>query len=152
MCKEAARIQVERRVSRYDWRMEHSSGRPRKPTLDEILTLQLEITQWTGGEAGVMDFGKLETVLDDFEVSGGDTVLKQAAHLLRGLALNRCFRDANKRVAFAAAVVMLRDSGYRLSVSDREAERYILDGVIRGGATEADVAEWLGAHLVGSAA
>jgi death-on-curing protein len=76
------------------------------------------------------------------------SISEQAAALLQSLAGNHAFLDGNKRVAFAAAAVFLRMNGYKLAVDADEAERFLIDGVIKGRAELGVISAWLERFLV----
>jgi len=71
-----------------------------------------------------------------------------AGYLLVYLAMNHCFTDGNKRVAWSAALSVLLGHGLTIEATADEAEQLMLD-VIKG--TIADgmgVANWLAERLI----
>ena len=76
------------------------------------------------------------------------SISEQAAAMLHSLAGNHAFIDGNKRVAFAATAVFLRMNGYALMVDAGEAERFLIDDVIKGRAEVAVITDWLERFLV----
>jgi death-on-curing family protein len=121
-------------------------GWPGFPTLDEACELQLELVQWLGGEAGVNEFDKLDTVLSMVGQGHYQDLTLQAADLLRSIARNRCFYDANKRMSLALVSRFLSRNGRELRVGDREAARFVAQDVIQKEANLQEIAEWIQAH------
>ncbi len=63
--------------------------------------------------------------------------------MLQSLALNHCFIDGNKRVAFALTAIFLRMNGWNLIVNAEEGENFLIDRVIQGKAGLEEIAPWL---------
>ncbi len=80
---------------------------------------------------GVRDLGLLESALARPRSGYYASISEQAAALLQSLAGNHAFVDGNKRGAFAATAVFLRMNGYKLVVDADEAERFLIEDVIK---------------------
>ena len=113
------------------------------PTLEEALHLHQRLIERFGGTAGVRDLGLLASALARPSSGYYMSLSEQAAALLQSLALNHCFLDGNKRMAFALAGVFLRLNGVRLVVEPAEGERFLVQEVIVGKADLAAIAAWL---------
>lgn len=113
------------------------------PTLDEALHLHRRLIERFGGTPGVRDLGLLASALARPRSGYYVSLSEQAAALLQSLALNHCFLDGNKRMAFALAGVFLRLNGVRLVVDPVEGEHFLVQEVIVGKAEVGQIAAWL---------
>ncbi|MGE0710476.1 MAG: type II toxin-antitoxin system death-on-curing family toxin [Planctomycetota bacterium] len=120
---------------------------PLYPTLEEALHLHSRLVERFGGEFGVRDLGLLESALARPRSGYYDSIAGQAAALLQSLALNHCFVDGNKRMAFALAAVFLRMNGWRIRVDPDEGERFLVEAVIVGKAELGVITAWLERRL-----
>lgn len=125
-----------------------ASKRTFYPTLEEALRLHALLIEKFGGASGVRDPGLLESALVRPRSGYYKSLLEQAAALLHSLINNHCFVDGNKRMAFALAAVFLRLNGSILRVNAADAERFIVGRVIGKKAEVAEIAEWMGKHVV----
>lgn len=112
-------------------------------TLEEAVDLHRQLIERFGGAVGVRDLGLLESALARPRSGYYSSISEQAAAMLQSLAGNHAFMDGNKRVAFAATAVFLRMNGYKLAVDADEAERFLIDDVIKGHAEVAAIRDWL---------
>lgn len=96
-----------------------------------------------GGQGGVRDMGLLESALARPRSGYYESLSEQAAAMLQSLALNHCFVDGNKRVAFALTAIFLRMNGWRLTVSADEGEDFLIACVIQGKVELRQIAAWL---------
>jgi death on curing protein len=117
------------------------------PTLEEALELHRVLLERFGGSTGVRDLGALESALFRPQTGHYDALAVQAAALMQSLAMNHPFVDGNKRVAFALTAIFLRLNGFRLVASANDAERFVINDLIRKHATLEQVAAWLTAHM-----
>jgi death on curing protein len=104
-----------------------------------------------GGLAGIRDEGLLDSALARPEMllndEPGTGVHRLAAWYAVGLARNHPYVDGNKRTAFLAAYVFLRDNGWRLTASQPALVVAML-GVASGTLDEMAFAAWLEANTV----
>ena len=112
-------------------------------TLEEAVDLHRQLIDQFGGAVGVRDLGLLESALARPRAGYYSSISEQAAALLQSLAGNHSFVDGNKRIAFAATAVFLRMNGYKLAVDADEAERFLIDDVIKGRAEVTVISDWL---------
>jgi death on curing protein len=117
-------------------------------TLEETLDLHRQLIERFGGAPGVRDLGLLESALARPRSGYYSSISEQAGALMQSLAGNHAFVDGNKRVAFAATAVFLRMNGCKLEVDPDEAERFLIDDVIKGRAEVAVISDWLERFLV----
>ena len=102
-----------------------------------------------GGESGIRDEGLLESalarprMLAHYEPGAG--VHRLAACYAVGLAKNHPFIDGNKRTAFLAAYVFLRDNGWRITAPQTSVVIQTV-GIASGAVTEEQFAAWLEAN------
>ena len=99
-----------------------------------------------GGRPGLRDEGLLDSalarprMLAHYESATG--VPRLAACHAVAIAKNHPFVDGNKRTAFLAAYVFLRDNGWRFKATQSEVVVQML-GVASGSVTEEQLAGWL---------
>lgn len=117
------------------------------PTLEEALFLHQRLLEAFGGAAGVRDPGLLESALARPRSGYYSSLAEQAAALMQSLAMNHCFIDGNKRVAFALTDVFLRLNGHCLAVKADPAERFLIRSVIEAKAELAVISDWIGQHM-----
>jgi len=84
-------------------------------TVADVLGMHTVLMQRYGGALGVRDPGALESALFRPQTGYYNDIVAEAAALLESLAINHPFVDGNKRIAFAAADVLLRINGWRLA-------------------------------------
>jgi death-on-curing protein len=121
-------------------------------TLNEVLVLYRRIIEETGGTAGILDLGMLESALAQPRQTFGGTELyptpvEKATALGFSLIKNHPFVDGNKRVGHAAMEVFLVLNGYEIKAPVDEQERVILD-VAAGEMSREAFTEWLADHAV----
>lgn len=117
------------------------------PTLDEALYLHQRLLEVFGGGPGVRDLGLLESALARPRSGYYQSLATQAAALMQSLALNHCFVDGNKRMAFALTDVFLRLNGYTLKVKPAPAESFLIKAIIQKKADVDAIAAWLERHM-----
>lgn len=83
-------------------------------TVADVLGMHTVLMNRFGGALGLRDPGALEAALFRPQTGYYGDIVEQAAALMESLAINHPFVDGNKRVAFAAADVFLRISGWRI--------------------------------------
>ncbi len=117
------------------------------PTLQETLHLHRLLIERHGGTLGVRDLGLIESALYRPQSGYYETLAEQGAALLQSFTMNHGFVDGNKRIAFALTAVFLRLNGYRLVVAAPNAEHFMLEQLIAGGADLPTIASWLGERM-----
>ncbi|MFY7852954.1 MAG: type II toxin-antitoxin system death-on-curing family toxin [Brevundimonas sp.] len=103
-----------------------------------------------GGPSGIRDKGAVESALarpKNLAAYGDPDVAALAAAYCYGIARNHGFVDGNKRTAWIAARLFLRDNDRRLSFDKLEAVKLVED-VAAGRLTEDDLAAWLRSRLL----
>lgn len=78
-----------------------------------------------------------------------EDVATLAAVLFTSISKNHIFHNANKRTAFAAAIVFLRMNGYRFSPPLDEALE-VARGVVENDYCRLEVAQWIADHTEAS--
>lgn len=117
------------------------------PTLEECLSLDGELIKRFGGQGGVRDPGMLESALARPRSGYYGSLSEQAAALLQSLARNHAFTDGNKRMAFAVTAIFLRMNGFRLPVSAKEGEDFLVGRVIEAKADLGEITAWVEKHM-----
>ena len=102
-----------------------------------------------GGAEGIRDQGAVESALArpaNLAAYGEPDVADLAASLAFGLASNHGFVDGNKRTAWVAARLLLRDNGWDVRFDPADAVRS-MEKLAAGSMTESDLAAWFRARL-----
>lgn len=103
-----------------------------------------------GGPSGIRDKGAVESALarpKNLAAYGDPDAAALAAAYCYGIARNHGFVDGNKRTAWIAARLFLRDNDHQLSFDKLEAVKLVED-VAAGRLTEDDLAAWLRSRLL----
>jgi death-on-curing protein len=88
-------------------------------SLSEALYVQELLLQRHGGAAGIREPGLLEAALNRPQMGYYGDLIEEAAALFESLAINHCFIDGNKRVAFGVTDIFLRINGYKIADSSK---------------------------------
>lgn len=83
---------------------------------------------YSGGEKGIAHLGNLENTISrvQYSVYGIEhDIFTKSAILLHGINCGHCFTDGNKRTAYMATWLFLRDNGYKLRPNIDEAEELL---------------------------
>lgn len=118
----------------------------------QIMTLQQQLIEQTGGTPGVRDEGLLESALNAPFQGFGDTEVypslqQKAARLGYGLVKNHPFVDGNKRIGAHAMLVFLALNGIVLQYTQQELSDVILQ-VAAGEKEYDDLLDWLLSHQI----
>ena len=122
----------------------------KKLTKEQILLLQQDLIEQTGGTAGLRDEGLLESALfTPFQSFDGNKMFpslqQKAARLGFGLIQNHPFVDGNKRIGAHAMLVFLSLNGVELVYTQQELSGMILD-VAAGKQSFEDMVVWIQQH------
>ncbi len=113
-------------------------------TKEDLFKIHSEMIERFGGSEGTLNQRTLDFAVE--RASSSTDLLGEAAVLLAIIAQEHPFFDGNKRTAFAAADVVLRVNGLRLSVSDKIAFEFTYS-VARGEVGRKEVLKWLGRRV-----
>jgi death-on-curing protein len=106
-----------------------------------------------GGLAGIRDENALESALararNRWHYSPDSDLATLGAAYGWGLATSHPYRDGNKRIAFLAMATFVELNGKRLETPEAEVVQIML-AVAAGRCTEAELATWVRAHLIGA--
>jgi death-on-curing protein len=111
-----------------------------------VVSLHRESLAEHGGLDEVRDEGLLQSALHrciskaEFEPEA--SILRLAAALAFGLAMNHPFNDGNKRIALIASFVFLGLNGHRVEADEVEAYEVFMD-LAAGKLTEQELADWM---------
>ena len=83
-------------------------------TVHEALFIHGVLLKKHGGLIGVRESGLVEAAINRPLTGYYQDIVEEAAALFESLAINHCFADGNKRVAFGVMDVFLRCNGYRI--------------------------------------
>jgi death on curing protein len=116
----------------------------------DVATIQGEILAESGGSAGILSEGALESTVNKpktlYYYGDEVTLYKLAASYGYGLIKNHCFVDGNKRVALIAVYTFLSINGIELTASEIDAASFFLDLAASPATQEEDMeklANWL---------
>ena len=122
------------------------TAEPRWITKEGLLVLHDRSLALHGGSPGLRDEGLLGSALarpqNRFHYEGETDVFELAAIYLVALAANHPFVDGNKRAAFLGAGLFLMKNGHRLTASQADAARTVLQ-VAAGEREVAPLAAWI---------
>ncbi len=97
----------------------------------DVCAIQSEILAESGGAAGSLSEGTLESTLNKpknlYHYGDDVTLYELAASYGHGLVKNHCFVDGNKRVALITVYTFLSINGIELTASEVDAASLFLD-------------------------
>lgn len=94
-------------------------------SIEEVLFIHRGCMERAGVIAGIRDYGLLESAIFRPQCGYYPTLVKQAAALLESLLMNHPFVDGNKRTAFAAVDIFLKNNGLLLLIPIRRAHFFL---------------------------
>jgi death-on-curing protein len=117
----------------------------------DVIQLQGLVIQQSGGRAGILDEGKIDSAvaLPQATFGGQDlypTLIEKAAALGFSLACNHSFIDGNKRIGHAALEVFLVLNGHQLNAGVDEQEAVFLR-LASGNLSRDDFTDWVRQHV-----
>ena len=95
-------------------------------TADEVIYIQKELIKEFGGSFGIRDRKSLESAVMRPQSGYYKNIIEEASALMQSLAMNHCFVDGNKRIAFFATDIFLRMNGYSISCESEEGNRFFV--------------------------
>jgi death on curing protein len=97
----------------------------------DIRAIHSEIIAESGGSAGLLDEGALESTLNKpqnlYYYHPDATIYNLAAAYGYGLIKNHCFVDGNKRIALIAVYTFLQINAIELNASEVDAANFFLE-------------------------
>lgn len=119
--------------------------------LSQILRLHRRIINQSGGAAGILDLGLLESAIRQPRMSfGGEelyaSMAAKASILGFTIIQNHPFIDGNKRTGHAAMEIFLVLNGYELIASVDESEKIVLQ-IALGELSREEFQTWIENHL-----
>jgi death on curing protein len=97
----------------------------------EIVAIHGEIIAETGGSAGILNRGSLESTINKpkmlYYYRPDASLAELAAAYGYGLVKNHCFIDGNKRIALIAVYTFLQINGIELTASEVDAANFFQD-------------------------
>lgn len=121
-------------------------------TTEEVIRLQELVIAQSGGGAGILDRGLIESAVYQPQATFGGhdlnpTLAEKAAVLGFSLALNHAFVDGNKRIAHASMETFPVRNGYELNANVDEQEAMFLQ-LAAGAVKREQFLAWVQQHLV----
>ena len=119
-------------------------------TKKQIISLQEDLIQTSGGIKGIRDEGLLESAVQmpfqSFEnIDLYPSIQQKAARLAFGLVKNHAFLDGNKRIGAHAMLIFLIINGIELNYTQKELADVFL-GLADGSVSEKDLLNWILSH------
>ena len=105
--------------------------------------MQHRLIELFGGIHGVRDRGAVEAVVFRPQIGYYNSIEEEAAALMESLGNNHGFLDGNKRIAFTAADVFLRRSGFYMEVDAVDGYDFIYGSMDRHEFRFAKIMEWI---------
>ena len=130
--------------------MDDGEGRTiRFLSVDDIIELHGDIIAQTGGEAGILNRGNLEFVVEfvrgQISSLGLDDPFQCTAYIVRGIIGGHPFVDGNKRTGLEAADIFLNNNGFLFNVTTEEGVQFSFR-VARGEMDLQAIRNWLEDH------
>ena len=116
-------------------------------SVDEVLAIQERLIERFGGDHGVRDQGLLESALFRPQTGYYKHIEEMAAATFESLLINHAFIDGNKRFAFFATDVFLRLNGWKLVVTAREGEQFIVGMLDANNRSFEKILSWIREHI-----
>lgn len=95
-------------------------------TVEEVIFIQEELIKEFGGSFGIRDRKSLEAAVMRPQTGYYKNIIDEASELMESLAINHCFVDGNKRIAFFATDIFLRMNGYSISCESKEGHQFFI--------------------------
>ena len=119
-------------------------------TKKQIISLQEDLIQTSGGIKGIRDEGLLESAVQmpfqSFEnIDLYPSIQQKAARLAFGLVKNHAFLDGNKRIGAHAMLIFLIINDIELNYTQKELADVFL-GLADGSVSEKDLLNWILSH------
>ena len=119
-------------------------------TKKQIISLQEDLIQTSGGIIGIRDEGLLESAVQmpfqSFEnIDLYPSIQQKAARLAFGLVKNHAFLDGNKRIGAHAMLIFLIINDIELNYTQKELADVFL-GLADGSVSEKDLLNWILSH------
>ena len=131
--------------------MNDPGGKRREPhwiTRAQAERIHAEQLAIFGGPSGLRDAGMLESALErprNKWAYGEDSLPALAAAYAYGIARNHAFVDGNKRIAFAAMIVLLAKNGVEIDLPQPETVEVIMN-LAAGALSKSELAAWIGGY------
>ena len=116
-------------------------------TVAEVYRMQHRLIEMFGGLHGVRDRGAVEAAVFRPQIGYYNSIEEEAAALMESLGMNHGFVDGNKRIAFAAADVVLRRNGFYIEVGAGEGQAFIAGSMERGEFRFGQILGWIRRHI-----
>ena len=119
---------------------------------NNVLRLHQLALEKYGGSFGLRDEGALESALArPFQTFGGkdlyDSLFKKVAAICESIILNHPFVDGNKRTAFLAMLMILKQENMELSADENEIYSFLVS-IASGKRNFETIEEWLKENTV----
>lgn len=117
-------------------------------TIEEVIFIQEELIKEFGGSFGIRDEKSLEAAVMRPRNGYYKNIIEEASALMESLALNHCFVDGNKRIAFFATDIFLRMNGYSISCDSEEGNLFFVKNLSEGKFRFNNIKSWLTEKII----
>lgn len=116
-------------------------------TVAEVYRMQHRLIEMFGGLHGVRDKSAVEAAIFRPQIGYYNSIEEEAAALMESLGNNHGFLDGNKRIAFAAADVLLRRNGFYIEIEGGDGHAFIVGSMEQHEFRFARIFEWIRQHI-----
>ncbi len=116
-------------------------------TVAEVYRMQHRLIEMFGGLHGVRDKGAVEAAVFRPQTGYCNSIQEEAAALMESLGNNHGFLEGNRRIAFTAADVFLRRSGFYIEVSGADGYVFISGAMDRHEFRFVQILDWIRSHI-----
>ena len=117
-------------------------------TVEEVIFIQEELIKEFGGSFGIRDEKSLKAAVMRPRNGYYQNTIEEASALMESLALNHCFVDGNKRIAFFATDIFLRMNGYSISCDSEEGNLFFVKNLGEGKFRFNNIKSWLTEKII----
>ncbi|GJQ61157.1 MAG: death-on-curing protein [Melioribacteraceae bacterium] len=96
-------------------------------SIADVIYIHGELIKEFGGSDGIRDKNQLDAAVMRPQSGYYITLIEEASAMMESLAMNHCFIDGNKRIAFFATDTFLRMNGYNISCDTEEGHKFFVN-------------------------
>ena len=95
-------------------------------SIADVIYIHGELIKEFGGSDGIRDKNQLDAAVMRPQSGYYITLIEEASAMMESLAMNHCFIDGNKRIAFFATDTFLRLNGFSISCDSEEGHNFFV--------------------------
>lgn len=121
-------------------------------TLEQLLEIHALIIEFTKGNFGLRDLGRLESVIatqtqNIFDEELYPSIINKAAAMIRSIIADHPFVDGNKRTAMLAGLTLLEMNKIKLTITSEELEDFAIKTAINH-LDVTKISNWIQEHII----